>query len=209
LSSTRDRGGSSVLCSTVPLTTTRAILVRRLRLTESSLIVTWCSESHGLIKTVAKGALRPKSPFAGRLDLFLSADLAYAESRRSDLHALREIQIAQPRFGLRDSWRRVNAASYFVHLIEQVAERATPIPEIYDLLARGLDFLESKDPDHRAVLHFERELAKITGVHTTSGGAAIEGLRQTFHFSMAPRDQLLRSLQSSVPPATSSPPQGS
>ena len=37
-----------------------AILTRLTRLTDTSLIVHWFTADHGLIKTAAKGALRPK-----------------------------------------------------------------------------------------------------------------------------------------------------
>ena len=49
---------------------TRGTLIRRSPLTETSLIVHWCTHDHGIVKTVAKGARRPKSLFAGKLDLF-------------------------------------------------------------------------------------------------------------------------------------------
>ena len=48
-------------------------IIRRIPLTESSMIVTWCTKDHGLLKTVAKGARRPKSQFSGKLDLFYEA----------------------------------------------------------------------------------------------------------------------------------------
>lgn len=157
---------------------------------------------------MAKGALRPKSAFAGRLDLFLSAELAYAESRRSDLHVLREAQVTRHRHGLRDSWSRVLAASYFVQLLEQVAERATPIPDLFDLLTRALDHLEARDPALRSVLHYERELARILGIQSPSGGTAIEGLRLLYHVDSTQREKLLEALKITAPGATSTPPQG-
>lgn len=161
--------------------------------------MTWCSEERGLIKTVAKGALRPKSPFAGRLDLFVSADLAFTESRRSDLHSLREAAVTNHRLGLRASWRRVLAASYFVHLLEHVAERDTPVPELFDLLGRALDYLDSRDPDQRAILHFESELARTQGIRPAGRGAAIHALRHHFHVPATQRDHLLESL---APPSS-------
>ena len=39
-----------------------AILTRLTKLTDTSLIVHWFTAEAGLIKTVAKGARRPKSP---------------------------------------------------------------------------------------------------------------------------------------------------
>lgn len=157
---------------------------------------------------MAKGALRPKNAFSGRLDLFLSADLGYVESRRSELHLLREVQVTRHRFGLREAWVRVLAASYFVQLIEQVAERATPVPELFALLTRALDYLESHNPDRRAVLHFERELARALGLPQLSGGGANQGLQHAFHLAPAPREKLLDALKDPPPGATPGPARG-
>ena len=46
------------------------IVLRRLRFSDSSLIITWLTDTHGRLKTMAKGALRQKSPFAGKLDRY-------------------------------------------------------------------------------------------------------------------------------------------
>ncbi len=53
----------------------RGTIIRLTKLTETSLIVHWLTENDGLIKTVARGARRAKSSFAGRIDLLLLADL--------------------------------------------------------------------------------------------------------------------------------------
>ena len=141
-----------------------ATLIRTSRLTETSLIVHWCSDQKGLIKTAAKGALRPKSPFAGKLDLFFEAELVYVPSRSGDLHTLKEVSVVTPREGIRLSYVSTLAAAYFVRWIELVAERETPIPEMADLLRRALDFLGEKPPSVTAVSHFEKELARLSGL---------------------------------------------
>ncbi|MEM0968779.1 MAG: recombination protein O N-terminal domain-containing protein [Verrucomicrobiota bacterium] len=141
-----------------------ATLIRTNRLTETSLIVHWCSEQRGLIKTAAKGALRPKSPFAGKLDLFFEAELIYVPSRTGDLHTLREVSVVQPRASIRNSYESTLAAAYFVRWVEIVSERETPIPELADLLRRALDFLSEKPLSRKAVNHFEMELARFCGL---------------------------------------------
>ena len=65
--------------------TTAAILLRKRKLSDTSLIVSWCTESLGCIQTVAKGARRPKSPFAGKLDLFFEAEISIVRSRLQKL----------------------------------------------------------------------------------------------------------------------------
>lgn len=144
--------------------TTSAILLRRIKLTESSLIVTWFTEAHGKLKTVAKGARRPKSPFAGRLDLFFAAEINYSRSRKGELHSLREVVVRDSREGLRTQYERTRMAAYFVELVEMTTEFEQPVPEIYDLLRRALDHLDKNEPTRRAMFHFEREMSRLLGV---------------------------------------------
>lgn len=139
-------------------------LIRRYPLTETSLIVHWCTREHGIVKTVAKGARRPKSAFAGKLDLFFLCELEIHPAREGDLHTLKDLCVLRPRLGLRRSYLQTLAASYFVKWIDQVAESGTPLEDLADLLDRGLDYLDTKDADRRGLLHFEKELARFLGV---------------------------------------------
>lgn len=146
---------------------TTGLLLRKRKLSDTSLIVSWCTESLGCIQTVARGARRAKSPFAGKLDLFFEADIQIARSRKSDLHTLTEVALKNPFGGIRENFRRTQAASYFVELIELCTESDHHDPELFALLRRAFSYLNSKDPTFRAVLHFETELARIAGVHAS------------------------------------------
>ncbi|MGI9239830.1 MAG: DNA repair protein RecO [Verrucomicrobiales bacterium] len=172
---------------------TQGILIRRYRLTESSLIVHWCSPDLGLIKTVAKGALRPKSAFAGRLDLFFGAEIEFVRSRSSDLHILRELAVTSPRLGLRASYLQTLAASYFVQLLELVAEKDTPIPEIHDLLERALNHLADMEPRLRSVTYFEEELADHLGI-AQAPLPAHAAILQLYHHLPPGREELIERL---------------
>jgi DNA repair protein RecO (recombination protein O) len=171
-----------------------AILIRKTLLTETSLIVHWCSQEHGIIRTVAKGARRPSSGFAGKLDLFYSADLVWVPAKKSDLHTLKELEVTDFRLGVQTTWLRVLCASYFVKLLESVAEEETPVASLYDLLRRALDFLTTRDPTRKAVLHFERELAHDLGVHDDGHTAPIASLRQMLHRVPEQRETLWQQL---------------
>src|SRR5207248_9872141 len=81
--------------------TTRGILLRKRKLSDTSLIVSWCTDSLGIIQTVARGARPPKSPFRGQLDLFFEAELSIAKSRNSKLHTLREVALLGTFDGIR------------------------------------------------------------------------------------------------------------
>src|SRR5437667_5896927 len=145
--------------------TTAAILLRKRKFSDTSLIVSWCTESLGCVQTMAKGARRPKSPFGGKLDLFFEAEISIVRSRKSDLHTVTEVVLKNPFAGIRSKYLRMQTAGYFVELIEICTERDHRDPELFGLLRRAFGYLDANDPTLRAVAHFETELARIAGVH--------------------------------------------
>jgi DNA repair protein RecO (recombination protein O) len=176
---------------------TGAILLRKRKLSDTSLIVSWCTQSLGCIQTAAKGARRAKSPFAGKLDLFFEAEIQIARSRKSSLHSLTEVVLRNPFSGIRKNLLRTQAASYFVELIELCTESDHHEPELFSLLRRAFTFLDEKDPDLRAVLHFETELARIAGVHDTKTLKSNPALALANLFGRLPlsRGELLKALK--------------
>src|SRR5438132_4560086 len=144
---------------------TEAILIRKRKLSDTSLIVSWCTESLGCVQTMAKGARRPKSPFGGKLDLFFEAEISIVLSRKSDLHTLTEVVLKNPFPGIRTNYLRTQTAAYFVELIELCTERDHREPELFGLLRRAFGYLDVNNPTPRVVAHFETELARIAGVH--------------------------------------------
>ena len=149
---------------------TAAILLRKRKFSDTSLIVSWCTESLGCVQTVAKGARRAKTPFAGKLDLFFETEISIVTSRKSTLHTLTEVVLKNPFAGIRTNYLRTQAAAYFVELIEICTERDHHEPELFALLRRAFGYLDANDPNLRAISHFETELARIAGVHPAAAG---------------------------------------
>ncbi len=174
---------------------TEAILVGRSRYGETSLIVQWCAPDAGLFRTIAKGALRPRSPFANRLDLFVSAEVRWTRSRRSDLHTLVETRWTNPRLGLRAGYGRVLAATYLVRLVELVAEPQAALPGLYALLVKALDYLAEKEPTRALVERFELRLAQDLGIAAEQGSSASASsarlIEEAFHRRLPPQRRQL------------------
>ena len=147
---------------------TTAILLRKRKFSDTSLIVSWCTDSLGCIQTMAKGARRPKSVFAGKLDLFYEAEIQISRARKSTLHTLTEVALRNIFAGIRQSYGRTQTASYFVELIELCTERDHHEPELFSLLRRAFAFLDGNDSSLRVISHFEKELARIAGVQGSS-----------------------------------------
>ncbi|KAB2664901.1 MAG: DNA repair protein RecO [Verrucomicrobia bacterium] len=149
------------------------VVLRVRPLTETSLIVHWLSPEHGRLATVAKGARRPKSSFAGKLDLFQEAEFSFARSRRSDLHTLREVMATGMRRRLRTEHHALEVAAYAVATIEQATEVDTPIPEVAELFAGLLGYLDAVPATARAVFAFELKFLACQGLEPDPGEAPL------------------------------------
>ena len=152
--------------------------------------MTWFTAEHGKLKTVAKGALRPKSRFAGTLDLFYACEIAVARSARSELHTLREAVLQDARDHLRLDYNRVSLAAYFVELLDLATVSDHPDPALFDLMSRALTYLDGNPATRRALLHFESELARILGI-LQPGTTAIMAIGRACHQIPSARSGLL------------------
>ena len=169
--------------------------MRKTKLSETSLIITWFTEGHGKIKTVAKGARRPRSIFAGKLDLFFEAEIQFARNRKSELHILREAELKNTREGVRKEFQRVQAGSYFVELMELVTEADHAVPELFDLLKRALNYLDTNSPDKRALLHFESELTRLLGIQNSKDSTPVLAIGHIYGRLPVSRRDLLAKLR--------------
>ncbi len=139
-----------------------AIVLRSQPVTESSLLVTWFTREFGKLKTLAKGARRPKSPMRGKIDLFYRDEIVFLCSRRSNLHLLHECFLENPHARLRVSVPLLTAASYVCELVEVATGWEDPQPTVFDTLAETLDALEA-EAQPVVLLWFELRLLRMIG----------------------------------------------
>jgi DNA repair protein RecO (recombination protein O) len=149
------------------------LILRTRPLTETSLIVNWLTPNLGRVSTVAKGARRAKSPFIGKLDIFYEADFSFTRSRRSELHALREVSLLETRSGLRRELGYLQQASYAAVLIEQTTETETPLGEIFELVRGFLNHLTKQPPQPRSLYAFELKLLNVLGLKPDLSGSRL------------------------------------
>jgi len=140
------------------------IILRTRPLTETSLIIHWLTPDFGRIATVAKGARRSKSPFAGKLDLFYAADFSFSRSRRSELHALREVKLHETHGAIRQDMMKLQQAGYAAAFIEQATETETPLPEIFELTRDFLKHLCIQKPRPQNIFALELKLLRELGL---------------------------------------------
>ena len=72
-----------------------ATVLKLYPLGENGLIAVWCTEE-GLIRTAAKSARKPGSPFAGCLDIFYQCRMQWTQAKKGDLHTLTSADLLSP-----------------------------------------------------------------------------------------------------------------
>ena len=122
------------------LVSTPAVVLRTYRYSETSKIVRLATRDYGVQSAIAKGVLRPRSPFGAALETLSEgvAQLYHKESR--ELQTLAAFDVTELRRGLAADVGRFAGATALAEVILKMATPA-PLPAAYDAFIRGLDAL--------------------------------------------------------------------
>lgn len=126
-----------------PTKTITGLVLRRTKLGESDVIVTLLTEDGSQAKAVAKGARKPTSTFASRLELFSVATLLVAQGRSLDI--VKEARLIESNAQLRSDYLLSSAASPLVELLFKSTFQDQPTPRLFDLATRSLQTLETTE----------------------------------------------------------------
>jgi DNA repair protein RecO (recombination protein O) len=77
--------------------------------------------------------------------LFYTADFSFSRSRRSELHALREVSLRETHSGLRRDLAQLQQACYCANLVEQATEMETPLAGVFELMTGLMAHLAAED----------------------------------------------------------------
>lgn len=149
------------------------IILRTRLLTETSLIIHWLTPELGRIATVAKGARRAKSPFAGKLDIFYEAEFSFSRSRRSELHNLREVKLKETHAPIRTDLGKLQQAAYAAAFIEQATETETPLTEVHPLMVGFLEWLCAHELPPPGIFALELKLLHLLGLEPDMSAARL------------------------------------
>ena len=100
----------------------------------TSHVVVWLTPDAGVVSTVVKGAVRPKSAFLGQYDLFYECELVYYARERGDTHHIREVSPLKLREGLRGRWRETALAGWAAELARRLAPSSGEASGWYGML---------------------------------------------------------------------------
>lgn len=170
-------------------------ILRLYPLGEHGLIVCWCTEHHGLLRTAARNARKPGSDFYGRIDLFHECELLFRPAaKQGELAALSSAALLSPRLPLRSKLNRLRLASHLSALLSATVEEGDGDPRWHELISRALDYVAESEPRPAVLHHFEKRLAELHGLYSPE---VRPHLALEHHFRKLPggRHELLELLQ--------------
>ncbi len=140
-----------------------AIVLRRWEYSETSQTVAALSRTHGVVRGLAKGALRSGSAFSGGFEPMTRGHLGWLVKAGRELAILTEWMPSDVYWSSRQT-PDANAAAIFA--IDQVARLLTdedPHPDVYDALDRVLREMTQPPGVHSHLLRFQWTLLQAVG----------------------------------------------
>jgi DNA repair protein RecO (recombination protein O) len=138
------------------------VILKSARRGETSKVVTFLGRDSGKISLIGKGAMGPKSPFRGLLELGNLIEAVYYYKDGRTLFFLKEVHALSTLGARRESFPHLATALGMLELVESVCYWGSPEPRAVDLVADYLACAPAKDPLH-AYLVFELKLLEILG----------------------------------------------
>ena len=137
----------------------------------TSHVVVWLTPT-GIVNTVVKGAVRPKSAFLGQYDLGYTCQTVYYAREHAELRALRECCPLELRSELRGNLDALLLSDRFRRLCELLAPNGPDAAEWFDALEDSLDSLcdnAAKSPESRVnplsmLIDFEMHTLRMAGI---------------------------------------------
>lgn len=141
------------------------MVLRTRRQGETSKLVTLFTEDHGKLKVMANGARRPKSRFAGCLEIGWSVHIACSLRDDRDLHTLAEAELVRPRPALLADLRRLSYAAAACEIVDRLTIEHEASRRLFRCLTGVLGGLEEVDPAQLEALfwYYQLRVAEALG----------------------------------------------
>lgn len=145
----------------MPLYRLPAIVLRTYPFQETHFIVTLFSPTKGKIRAIAKGCRRLQSSLGRAVQPMVQAVFLLAEGKNLDVITQGEIKSVFPK--TRENLERLAHGLYAMELIDRFVEEPEPQPNLYFLLLKTLEALETSDAPPPLLRGFEANLLRLLG----------------------------------------------
>lgn len=165
----------------MPVVHDDGVPIRLWEWSETSQTAAVFTREHGVVRGLAKGSRRPKSPYSGGLELLTRGAVGLILKPTTDLALITEFDLLETFPAVRQHLRAYYGAMYAADLVHHLVLDRDPHPELYDALLtclRGLGRREGRHPGPAAALAaFQFAACRLAGYrpvldrYVTDGGA--------------------------------------
>lgn len=132
------------------LVTTPAVILQAFPYGDTSRIVRLATPDHGVQSVIAKGAMRPKARFGGRLQVLSEGVAQFYHRSTRDLQTLAGFDVTDQHAELAGDLRRFAAAAALAELVLRTAHEE-PQPLVFGALVETLHALTAAEADRVAL----------------------------------------------------------
>jgi DNA repair protein RecO len=144
---------------------TSAIVFRSIDFQESSKIVTFFTKEHGKIALIVRGAKKPKSKFAGLMDVGNILDVVYYHKNSRSVQVLTEASLLDKTLNLRLDFEKMATATSSVELISQLLHEGEINHPLFDFTRKFLLWLDSTQfPPQMVFPYLQIRLIELMGL---------------------------------------------
>ncbi len=167
------------------LVRTNAIVLRRMRYSDTSIIATLLTEDRGIESVLAKGARSPKRRLAAVLEPLEQLEVLYYIKPGRELHILRSAERTRVRQRIQTSYDHTIAALKIAELVLNLELPSRPEPEVYRLATTVLATLDAAQRGIEAFpIAFALRIAAVHGFPLQLEYARSDMLMQQFIFDV-------------------------
>ncbi|MFQ5736117.1 MAG: DNA repair protein RecO [Thermodesulfobacteriota bacterium] len=145
------------------LYTTEAVILNSFDYGESDRILTFCTQRHGKIKGIAKGARRSRRRFVGNLEPTSLVRIVFFHSERSELVRIEDATLLEGFHTLKADIDLLSHGCYFVELTSELTREGIVLPKVFDLLCEFLRSLDAGADPGTLARFFEVRLLSMLG----------------------------------------------
>jgi DNA repair protein RecO (recombination protein O) len=147
----------------MPRITDDAVVLRRWEFSETSQTVLLLARTHGLVRGLAKGALRPNGNFGGGFEPMTMGNVGFVTKDGRDLATMTEWRVEEVWWPLRQMLKGIQHATWGIDMVGRMLAEHDPHPEVYDALVTFLTELAQGPRHDAAMVRFQWALLSATG----------------------------------------------
>lgn len=150
----------------------RAIVLRQIKYSETSLILKIYTEKEGLLSFIAKGVRGKKGKLrSAQFQALNLIDLSYREARKSQLRQINDLKVIEPFTDLPFNPIKRTIAMFMAELIQNAIKEQEPNAKLFDFLYNSIHWIDlSKESYSHFHLLFMMKFTKYLGFYPMPDG---------------------------------------